>query len=100
MPNRTRCDRHWRAAECGCILGGGDCAPRQSSEVDTMKRIWPLIVIGVIVIAIGAVWTLQGIGVLGGSAMSGSTLWAVIGPIVIVVGIVLIGFAVARRRRG
>ncbi len=82
------------------MLGGGDPAPRPSSEVDTMKRIWPLIVIGVIVIAIGAVWTLQGIGVVGGSAMSGSALWAVIGPIVIVVGIVLIGFAVARRRRG
>jgi LPXTG-motif cell wall-anchored protein len=47
------------------------------------------------------VWTLQGLNVLGGSVMSGSTLWATIGPIVLVVGLVLIGVALAisRRRR-
>jgi hypothetical protein len=50
----------------------------------------------------GLVWTLQGIGVLQGSAMSGSTLWATIGPIVLVIGLALIAVAVAitvRRRR-
>jgi hypothetical protein len=35
--------------------------------------------------------------VIGGSVMSGSTMWAVIGPIVAIVGIVLI---VWRRRPG
>ena len=30
----------------------------------------------------GLVWTLQGVGILGGSLMSGSTMWAVIGPII------------------
>ncbi|QIG39650.1 hypothetical protein G5T42_09265 [Microbacterium sp. 4R-513] len=67
-----------------------------------MKRVWPFAVSGVILVAIGLVWTLQGLNVLGGSAMSGSTLWAVIGPIVLVVGLVLIGIAIAiavRRRR-
>ena len=59
---------------------------------------WPFVVGGVILVAIGLVWTLQGLNVLGGSAMSGSTLWAVIGPIVIVAGLVLIGIGVARRR--
>ncbi|GAA2987677.1 vacuolar-type H+-ATPase subunit I/STV1 [Microbacterium terrae] len=63
-----------------------------------MKRVWPFIVGGVVLVAIGLVWTLQGLNVLGGSAMSGSTLWAVIGPIVIVAGLVLIGVGVARRR--
>lgn len=63
-----------------------------------MKRVWPFVVGGVILVAIGLVWTLQGLNVLGGSAMSGSTLWAVIGPIVIVAGLVLIGIGVARRR--
>ena len=35
---------------------------------------------------IGVVWFLQGIDVLGGSVMSGVTLWAVVGPIVALAG--------------
>jgi hypothetical protein len=62
---------------------------------------WPLIVGGVILIAVGLVWTLQGFNVLGGSVMSGSSLWATIGPIVLIIGIVLIVVAIAMgRRRG
>ena len=52
-------------------------------------------VLGIVLVAVGALWTLQGLGVVGGSVMSGSTMWAVIGPIVAIVGIVLI---VWRRR--
>jgi len=52
-------------------------------------------VLGIVLVAVGALWTLQGLGVIGGSVMSGSTMWAVIGPIVAVIGIVLI---VWRRR--
>ncbi|MDR7110580.1 hypothetical protein J2X03_000436 [Microbacterium trichothecenolyticum] len=64
-----------------------------------MKRMWPFLVPGVILAAVGLVWTLQGVGVLQGSAMTGSTLWATIGPIVLVVGLVLMGIGIARRRR-
>ncbi len=65
-----------------------------------MKRIWPFLVPGVILTGAGLVWTLQGLNVLPGSAMSGSSFWATAGPIVLVVGLVLIGLAIARRRRG
>ena len=63
---------------------------------------WPFLVPGVILGAVGLVWTLQGINVLGGSAMSGSPLWATIGPIVLLIGLTLIAIAVAIavRRRG
>ena len=54
------------------------------------------IIIGVIVLLVGALWTLQGLGYIGGSAMSGVTLWAVIGPIVAVAGL---GLALPRPRR-
>jgi hypothetical protein len=50
---------------------------------------WILLVVGVLLVLAGAVWTLQGLNVLGGSAMSGVTMWAVIGPIVMIVGVVL-----------
>lgn len=49
-----------------------------------------LLAFGLILVAIGALWTLQGFGVAGGSAMSGSTLWAIVGPIVTVAGVYLL----------
>lgn len=55
------------------------------------------LVVGVVLVVLGLVWFLQGIDVLGGSAMSGVTTWAVAGPVVAVVGLVLV--ATARRRR-
>jgi hypothetical protein len=48
------------------------------------------LVIGGILVVIGLIWFFQGIGVLGGSAMSGVLLWAVIGPIVAIAGVALI----------
>ncbi len=64
-----------------------------------MKRFWPLVVIGVILGVVGLVWTLQGLNVLGGSVMSGSPMWATIGPIVLIVGVVMIAVAVVFARR-
>lgn len=52
--------------------------------------------LGLLLLLIGTVWTLQGLNVLGGSAMSGVTLWAVIGPVVAVLGLTL---ALSGRRR-
>ena len=47
------------------------------------------VALGAFLVLIGVVWFLQGINVLGGSVMSGVTLWAVVGPVVAVVGAVL-----------
>jgi len=49
-----------------------------------------LLVIGAVLVLVGVGWTLQGLDVLGGSAMSGKAVWAVLGPIVAVVGAVLL----------
>jgi len=46
-----------------------------------------LIAVGAILVVFGGVWFLQGIDVIGGSGMSGQTTWAVIGPIVVLVGL-------------
>ena len=48
-----------------------------------------LAVVGVVVALVGAVFTLQGAGVLGGSFMSGSGAWLVIGIVMVVAGLVL-----------
>ena len=55
-----------------------------------------LVALGVMLVVIGVVWTLQGLGYVGGSVMSGVTVWAVIGPIVAIVGFWL----AMRGRRG
>jgi hypothetical protein len=44
---------------------------------------------GVIVALFGLIWALQGFGVLGGSPMSNTTTWSIIGPITVLVGIVI-----------
>jgi len=57
------------------------------------------IVLGALVALTGAVWTLQGLGYIGGSFMSGATMWAVIGPIVLLAGLAIIVLALRGRRR-
>ena len=57
---------------------------------------WILLVAGALAVLVGAVWTLQGLGVLGGSSMTGDRMWAVIGPIVGIVGLVLVGVGLRR----
>ncbi|QBX55775.1 hypothetical protein EXE58_10110 [Nocardioides seonyuensis] len=54
------------------------------------------VALGVAMVLIGAVWTLQGLDVLGGSAMSGVDVWAIIGPLVAGLGVGLV-IAAARR---
>jgi hypothetical protein len=46
-------------------------------------------VLGALIALAGIIWTLQGVGVLGGSVMSGKTLWAVIGPLVTIAGLAM-----------
>lgn len=64
-----------------------------------MKRMWPWLALGILLVLVGTVWTLQGLNVLGGSAMSGSPLWATIGPIVLIAGVALIVVAIVVTRR-
>jgi hypothetical protein len=54
------------------------------------------LIIGVVLVLIGIVWTLQGLDILGGSGMSGVGIWAVIGPFVALVGVVI---ALGARRK-
>jgi hypothetical protein len=46
-----------------------------------------LVSVGVLITLAGVVFTLQGVGVVGGSAMSGVTFWAVAGPLIVVAGL-------------
>lgn len=57
--------------------------------------------VGVLLALVGLLWTLQGTGVLGGSAMSGVAFWAVVGVALIIAGVALyvLGERTLRARR-
>ena len=78
--------------------GAGDCwEGLYRGEMKAQRVI--LLVGGVVLLLVGVLWTLQGVGVVGGSVMSGVTLWAIVGPIVSLVGAYLLWRA-SRRTLG
>lgn len=46
-------------------------------------------VLGIVLVLLGLLFSLQGFGVILGSAMSGTTTWSILGPVIVVVGLVL-----------
>lgn len=59
-----------------------------------------LLVVGVLLVLAGLIWTLQGLDVFGGSSgMNGHKIWAVVGVIVAVVGLVLVVTGARSRSR-
>lgn len=52
----------------------------------------------VLMVAVGGLWTFQGLGYVGGSAMTGESFWAVVGPVVAGLGVAL-GFVALRGPR-
>lgn len=62
-----------------------------------MKLFWNIV--GVVLILAGGTWFLQGIGVLGGSLMSGHPVWEIYGGLAILVGAGLLLYVDRRRTR-
>ncbi|MFD1982025.1 hypothetical protein ACFSOZ_04900 [Mesorhizobium newzealandense] len=54
--------------------------------------------LALIVLAIGVLWSLQGVGVVGGSFMTGQSQWLYVGLVTTLVG--LVGLVWANRSRG
>ena len=53
---------------------------------------------GVLLVLVGLVWTLQGLGYIEGSVMTGVTLWAVVGPLVMLAGLAMVVVGLRGRR--
>ena len=56
------------------------------------------LVAAAVMVLLGGLWTLQGLGYVGGSSMTGSQTWAIIGPLVAGLGVAL-GITVLGRGR-
>jgi hypothetical protein len=61
-----------------------------------VKRVL-LVGVGLLVVVAGAIFTLQGVGTMGGSAMSGVTFWAFAGPVIALVGLAMVVVGLRRR---
>ena len=55
-----------------------------------------LLAVGALLTIAGTVFALQGFGVLGGSAMSGSHFWAAAGPLIAIIGLVILAAGTRR----
>ena len=60
-----------------------------------MKRTLP-VTLGVLMFVFGSIFTFQGLGYIEGSAMTGSTFWAIAGPLLAGLGV---GFVLAGLNR-
>jgi uncharacterized RDD family membrane protein YckC len=69
---------------------------RAGEDAADMKKA-VLIIVGVLVALAGVAFTLQGLNVMGNTAMSGKTIWAVLGPVIAIVGLIV---AAAGLRQG
>ena len=69
------------------------------TEDEHVKR-WTFMIVGIVLLIAGVIFMLQGLDVLGGNGgMNGNKTWAVLGPIIAIVGIVaLVTGARARSR--
>jgi hypothetical protein len=59
-------------------------------------KVWMFLVAGIVLLAVGVVWVLQGLGTITGSAMSGQKLWFAIGLLVGLAGLAALGGGVRR----
>jgi hypothetical protein len=56
-----------------------------------------LVGVGALIAVAGIIFALQGLGYIGGSAMSGVTVWAVLGPLIALAGIAMAWFGLRHR---
>ena len=59
-----------------------------------------IVVAGAVLVLLGLLWTGQGLGWIGGSPMTGVTVWAIVGPLVALLGVVVAARGAGRGRGG
>ncbi|MEU6076533.1 hypothetical protein [Micromonospora sp. NPDC047074] len=60
---------------------------------------WLPLTLGLLAVVGGAVWTVQGLGYVEGSMMTDQRIWAMVGPAVVLAGLVALGLGMRARRR-
>ncbi|MBX7267966.1 hypothetical protein KIF24_19280 [Micromonospora sp. Llam7] len=58
---------------------------------------WFRLTLGLLAVVVGAVWTVQGLGYVEGSVMTGQRIWAILGPALVLVGLALLWLGIRAR---
>jgi hypothetical protein len=58
------------------------------------------LIVGLVLGLLGLLWLGQGVGLIGGSVMTGSGVWTVIGAVLLVGGAAIVALEVRRPRSG
>ncbi|MEW2385256.1 hypothetical protein AB0873_24655 [Micromonospora sp. NPDC047707] len=66
---------------------------------ENVMKGWLTLTVGLLAVVLGALWTVQGLGHVEGSVMTGVDLWVVVGPVVALAGLVLLWLGVRARDR-
>ena len=85
----VRCTVTARAPQPRCEALGGLPCPQPEKGAHVVVRL----VIGVILSLVGLIWIAQGLDLIGGSGMSGKSIWAVLGAIALAIGLGMLGWA-------
>jgi hypothetical protein len=69
---------------------GAGSSPTATPELEVVVKYVAMMVLGVVLFLVGLLWLFQWLGMMGSSGgMNGNKLWAIVGPVVAVIGIVL-----------
>ncbi|MFI7022005.1 hypothetical protein [Micromonospora sp. NPDC049900] len=60
---------------------------------------WFRLTIGLLAVVVGAIWTVQGLGYVEDALITGQRIWAVLGPLLALVGAVLLWLGMRARTR-
>ncbi|WP_320068008.1 hypothetical protein [Micromonospora sp. RTGN7] len=60
---------------------------------------WLPLTLGLLAVVMGAVWTVQGLGYVGGSVMTDQRAWALLGPLLVLIGLGTLWRGLRGRRR-
>ncbi|WP_240955925.1 hypothetical protein [Micromonospora sp. HNM0581] len=78
----------------------GDAQPGDGpQENGTPLDGWLRLTLGLLAVVVGAVWTVQGLGYVDGSVLTGQRIWAILGPLLILVGLALLWLGTRARSR-
>ncbi|MET7471198.1 hypothetical protein ACFYON_28420 [Micromonospora sp. NPDC005686] len=62
-------------------------------------RGWFRLTLGLLAVVLGALWTVLGLGYVEGSVMSDQRIWAVVGPVLVLIGLAGLWLGMRARRR-
>ncbi|MFG2070403.1 hypothetical protein ACGFKZ_26420 [Micromonospora tulbaghiae] len=62
-------------------------------------RGWFRLTLGLLAVVLGALWTVLGLGYVEGSVMSDQRIWAMAGPVLVLIGLAGLWWGMRARRR-